>query len=61
MPVSHDYDESCPCQDCIRITFAARFGQPAEHEIMSGKSEYRPTGNVSSEHEVTGNPHSKSP
>jgi len=61
MPMNHDYDKSCPCQDCIRITFAARFGQPTEHEIVSGKSEYRPIGNVSESHEVIGNPQDSGP
>jgi hypothetical protein len=61
MPMNHNYEKSCPCQDCIRITFAARFGRPAEHEIISGKAEDRPIGNVSESHEVIGNPQSKRP
>jgi hypothetical protein len=35
MQKNHEYDESCPCEDCLRITFAARFGQLVEHEITS--------------------------
>jgi len=61
MSTNHNYDKTCPCEDCLRITFAARFGHETEHEIMSGNAEDRALGNVSSSHEVTGNPQSKTP
>ena len=56
--MSHIYDLHCPCEDCLRITFAARFGREQEHELMSGGPQL---GNVSTEHEVIGSPHVKGP
>jgi hypothetical protein len=56
--MNHRYDKACPCADCLRITFAARFGREQEHEIMSAGKQI---GNVATEHEVTGNPQSQGP
>jgi len=55
----HPYDEDCPCEDCLRITFAARFGSPQEREIVGAGATQ--IGDVSSHHEVTGNPESRAP
>jgi hypothetical protein len=52
--MNHRYDKSCPCDNCLRITFAARFRSPEEYEIMSGNAEERALGNVSTEHQVIG-------
>ena len=56
--MNHTYEQSCPCEVCLRITFAARFGREQEHEITSAGQQI---GNVSTEHEVTGNPQSRRP
>jgi hypothetical protein len=56
--MTHTYDVDCPCEECLRITFAARFGGEQEHEIISAG---RQIGNVSTEHEVTGSPHVQGP
>jgi hypothetical protein len=58
MNIQHDYEKDCPCEDCLRITFAGRFGQPQEREITSAGQQI---GNVSTEHEVIGNPQSRAP
>ena len=56
--MNHTYNVSCPCEDCLRITFAARFGREQEHELMSGGPQI---GNISVEHEIIGSPHVKGP
>lgn len=56
--MNHPYDADCPCDDCLRTTFAARFGILQEHEIIGGGPQ---VGNVSQEHEVIGNPQSRAP
>jgi hypothetical protein len=58
MNIQHYYEEDCAREDCLRITFAARFGQSVEHEITSSGQQI---GNVSTEHEVIGNPQSPTP
>lgn len=55
---THDYIKDCPCDDCLRITFAAGFGREQEHELMTGGPQL---GNVSTEHEVIGSPQAKGP
>ncbi len=54
----HDYIKDCPCSGCLKIAFAARFGQPMEREIVGAGQQ---TGNVSTCHEVIGSPHVKGP
>ncbi len=56
--MSHIYDNACPCEHCLRITLAARFGHETEHEIMSAGQQI---GNVSESREITGNPQSPKP
>jgi hypothetical protein len=56
--MNHDYEKDCPCENCLRITFAGRFGHETEHEIMSAGQQI---GNVSESHEVIGNPQSRAP
>ena len=51
MQENHQCDKAGPSDDCLRITFA--FGQPTQHEII-GRGQL--IGNVSVEHEFTGNP-----
>jgi hypothetical protein len=58
MQRNHEYNESCPCEDCLRITFTARFGTGCDHEIMSAGKQI---GNLSVEYEVIGNPQSEGP
>jgi hypothetical protein len=59
MTMNHPYDVDCPCFDCLQITFAGRFGSLQEHEIIgAGPTQI---GDVSSDHEVTGNPQSRAP
>jgi hypothetical protein len=56
--MNHNYDNACPCENCLKITFATRFGREQEHEITSAGQQI---GNVSTEHEVIGNPQSPRP
>lgn len=58
MQKNHEYDKSCPSEDCLRITFAARFGTECENEIMGAGKQI---GNASTSHEVIGNPQSEGP
>ena len=57
--IQHTYDVRCSCEDCVRQTFANRHGQPMEHEIIGAGSAQ--VGDVSSHHEVIGNPQSQAP
>ena len=56
--MTHNYNRDCPCSECLKITFVARFGREQEHELISGGPQL---GNVSTEHEVIGSPHAKGP